>query len=105
MSTKLIAPTASERDGTSQAGRETDALSPRYVVVDERTPEDILAFVREYAKTLVYYGDDDLPDGDFSAFLGALSPATIAAFMKAPSSFDPDSAPALFRPHFTLFLA
>jgi hypothetical protein len=105
MSTKLIAPTASERDGTSQAGRASDALSPQYVVVDERSPEDILAFVREYAKTLVYYGDDDLPDGDFSAFLGSLSPAAIAAFMKAPSSVDQDSTPALFRPHFTLFLA
>lgn len=105
MSMKLIAPTASERDGTSQAGRDSSALHPEYVVVDERTPEQILAFIREYAKTLVYYDDDNLADGDFSGFLGSLSPAEVAAFSRNPEAVDSDTAPTLFRPHLTLFLA
>jgi len=105
MPTKLITSTSAERDGTSQPGRASGALSPEYVSVDERTAEDLLSFVRDYAKTLVYFEDDDRPGGDFSAFLGSLSPADVAAFMKEPERFDQDQFRALFRPHFTLFLA
>jgi Baseplate J-like protein len=105
MPIKLIDPTISERDGTSQPGRAAAALLPDYVVVDERSAEDILKFVREYAKTLVYYGEDNQPAGDFQAFLGSLAPSDIAAFLNHPESFDQDRTPALYRPHFTLFMA
>lgn len=105
MPIKLIDNTVSERDGTSQPGRAAAALLPEYVSVDERSAEDILRFVRDYAETLVYYGLDNEPAGDFRAFVGALSPIDIARFLKEPGAFDPDRTPALFRPHFTLFLA
>lgn len=105
MPIKLIDNTVSERDGTSQPGRAAAALLPEYVAVDERSAEDLLRFVREYAQTLVYFGLDNEPAGDFSAFLDSLSPSQVAAFLKNPEAFDPDRHPALYRPHFTLFLA
>ena len=105
MPIKLISNTVSERDGTSQPGRVSAALEPGYVSVDERSAEDIVRFVREYANTLIYFGSNNEPNGDFSAFVGSLSPRDIAAFLQDPTSFDPDRNPALYRPHFTLFLA
>ena len=97
------------RDGTSQAARLLDALDPGYVAIDERSAEDLLAFVREYAKELRYFGPTNLPAGDWSAFLGAtekdLRLADLAAFLREPARFTPDSHPELFRPHLTLFLA
>ena len=105
MPIKLIDNTISERDGTSQPGRAAAALLPEYVSVDERSAADMVRFVGDYAQTLVYYGMDNEPDGDFGAFLGSLSPSEVAAFLNNPQAFDPDRAPALYRPHFTLFLA
>jgi hypothetical protein len=112
MPSELKEPEETPRDGTSQAGRALVALDPGYVAVDERTAEDLVAFAREYGKTLTYYGLDDEPvvaaDGEpvgWSGFVGSLDEKVVAAFMKDPSKFDPASSPALFRPHFVLFLA
>lgn len=93
-----------ELDGTSQAGRVLAALDPGHVAVDERTVEELVAYVREYAKGLVYYGPDDSPAGDLGGLVGELSPAKVAAFLADPERFDPVTDPELFRPHFVLFL-
>ena len=58
------------RDGTSQSDRILAALDPDYVLLDERSSRDLLAFSREYAKGLQYYNDNNEAQGDWSAFLG-----------------------------------
>lgn len=113
MAIKLIDITA--RDGTSQAGRPLGALAPGYVSVDERKAEDLVAFAREYGPGLTYYGLDDQPAGDWSAFADPSKPKDaearaaflrkVAAFLSEPGRFDPSTSPELFRPHFVLFLA
>lgn len=105
MSTSPREPVYFPRDGTSQKGRVLAALDPESVLVDERTVEDLVAYIIEYAKGLTYHGEDDLPAGDFSALAGALDPATVAAFLEEPGRFDPETSPGLFRPHLTLLLA
>ena len=60
-----------ERDGSSQSARTSAALDPDYVAIDERSPADLLAFAREYAKELVYYDSADRPSGDWSGFFDA----------------------------------
>ncbi len=92
------------RDGTSQAARRQEALDPGYVSVDEHSVEDLLALASDHGKKLNYYGDDDQPNGDWSAFLGPdLDFADVAAFLESPDKF-PDEGPYR-RPHFVLFLA
>lgn len=94
-----------EFDGTSQVGRSLGALEPGHAAVDERTVEELVAYVHEYARGLVYHGPDDRPAGDFRGFVGELSPAKVAAFLREPERFDPARDPELFRPHFALFVA
>lgn len=106
MPSKPKYPNLAERDGTSQDGRALAALDPGYAVVDERTPEDLLEFVRAYSRELTYYGMDGKPDGDWSGFVSpTLRTADIAAFLREPERYSAELAPELFRPHFTLFLA
>jgi hypothetical protein len=57
------------RDGTSQQQRLLKALLPGYVSVDERGMDDLIAFAREYAKEIQFYGADNLPDGNWHDFL------------------------------------
>ncbi|NUQ74172.1 MAG: baseplate J/gp47 family protein [Polyangiaceae bacterium] len=112
MASDLKEPEATPRDGTSQAGRVLVALDPGYVSVDERRVEDLLAFAHAYGKGLIYYDLNDEPAGDFGAFVaGSIPPEEVpaffnevAAFLKDPAGFDPSTKPALFRPHFVLFL-
>lgn len=105
MPSKPKYPDFAERDGTSQDARALAALDPGYAVVDERTPEDLLEFVRAYSRELTYYGTDGKPDGDWGGFIGpGLRTADIAAFLREPERFSKESSPALFRPHFVLFL-
>lgn len=93
-------------DGTSQAGRKLKALDPDYVAVDERSTRDLLAFIKEYAKELRYFNEQNEEDGDWSAFLGDIDPDEIVAYMNDPKGFDsdPDKKAQLSRPHLTLFL-
>lgn len=93
------------RDGTSQKGRVLPALDPESVRIDERTVQDLVTYAREYGKGLVYHDQDDRPAGTFRDFVGSLDPDVVAAFLEHPERFDPETTPALFRPHFTLFLA
>lgn len=99
-------PSATERDGTSQADRALPALAPNYVAIDERTTADLIAFVREYGRELRYLNASNQPAGDWSRFIPPeLGAAEVARFLQNPESFDASTAPDLFRPHFVLFLA
>ena len=105
MPNPLHEPELEERDGTSQAERRPAALDPGYAAVDERSTEDALAFVQQYARELKYFGEDNEEDGDWSGFLPEeLDLAQVAAFMEHPEKFTAEEHPLLFRPHFVLFL-
>jgi hypothetical protein len=97
-----------QRDGASQAGRAQAALDPDYVVVDERSFKDWLAFAREYAKELHYFDVEDNQVqalGDWSGFLSSeLDLAELVAFMQEPERFLPEQVRAYTRPHLVLFL-
>lgn len=105
MARNLQEPEFFPRDGTSQEGRVLPALDPSYVRVDERTVQDLVVFARELGRRLTYHGPDDRPAGTFSRFVGSLDPDVVADFLEHPERFDPATSPALFRPHFVLFLA
>lgn len=98
-----------ERDGTSQAGRESSSLAPGSVALDERTLPDLLAFTDALARELVYVDMANLPAGDWR---GLLHPGgegagpdldAIARFVADPSGVDDESP--LRRPQLVLFLA
>jgi Baseplate J-like protein len=94
------------RDGTSQAARLLKALDPGYVLIDERTIKDLLAFTRKYVKELRYFDLTNQPFGDWGEFLDPLDPsdAEIAAFLIDPAKVTPESRRELFPPHLVLFL-
>src|SRR5271165_4154269 len=96
------------RDGTSQGERSMEALSPDYAPVDGRSAQDLLAFVRQYAREIRYFDLNNQPAGTWTAFLGSsdadLRLSDAAAFSQAPSQFTPGSNPELYRPHLVLFL-
>jgi hypothetical protein len=97
------------RDGTSQAARLLRALDPQYILVDERSLEDLLAFVREYAKELIYFdieNDALQPITDWSDFLNSdIQLDKVIAFMENPESFSTEQARDFKRPHFVLLLS
>ncbi len=93
------------RDGTSQTERLLPALDPDYVAIDERSLKDLLAFAREYARTLTYFNLDDEAQGDWSAFLASdVDLDDVITFMQDPAKLSPDKALRFSRPHFVLFL-
>lgn len=55
-------------NGTKQSNRLPKALSGDYVKIDERSFDDLLAQMAEYAKRLVYYDDNMKPSGDWHEF-------------------------------------
>src|ERR1041385_5808376 len=57
-----------QRDGTSQAQRLLAALLPSYVAVDERSLDDLVAFVQKFATEVKYFNLADSPDGDWVGF-------------------------------------
>lgn len=77
-----------QRDGTSQSQRLLAALLPSYVLVDERSMEDFLAFAREFGTEIQYYNIADARDGDWVAF-----------FTKSISEEQKT------EPHYALFIA
>ena len=97
-----------QRDGSSQSGRIRPSLDPSYAAVDERTIKDLLAFTREYAKELQYFG---VVNGqveavsDWRDFLSAdLDLDELVLFMQDPDALSEEQKRPYTRPHFALFL-
>jgi hypothetical protein len=98
---------SARRDGTSQFARlqATRIISDRFpdgVGVDERTPHDLLTFIRGYIQHLIYYDPDNQPAGDWSGLMGDLTDDQVMAFLDNPAAASDDR---LRRPHFALLLA
>lgn len=83
------------RDGVSQRQRQTPALSPDYVKVDDRTLADFLVFVFRLAQQVDYYEARELPpesdrpgpnqrSGDWRALFVNSTPVWIALISKTP---------------------
>lgn len=53
-----------KRDGTSQAQRLLDALSPSYIAVDERKLDDLMLFALNYAKSLRFFDTSNSTEDD-----------------------------------------
>lgn len=77
------------RDGTSQLRRLLKALLPSYVAVDERSMEDLIAFVQKYAAQIHFFGPNNQINGDWVDFFKQKADETNAAT----------------EPHYALFLA
>lgn len=93
-------------DGTSQAARHWPELDPAHAVLDPRGPRDWLAFVRAYARELVFVPDEEgAPAGDWRALLGEGDDLDAAvALLQSPAV--PGAVPQrLARPHVALLLA
>jgi len=83
------------RDGVSQRQRQTPALSPDYVKVDDRTLADFLVFVFRLAQQVHYYEVREVPpgidrpgpnerNGDWRALFVNSTPVWIALISKTP---------------------
>ncbi|WP_337041987.1 hypothetical protein [Emticicia sp. 17c] len=57
--------------GQTQEQRQKTTLSPSYVQVDERSTEDLLVFLKQYAPLVKYYNELDVVEGDFSKILAS----------------------------------
>lgn len=93
-------------DGTSQADRRLAALDPSYAKIDERSTADLLAFVRDHARRLRYYDENDRASGDWSGLLerGPVDLDDIVAHVGDPASASGAKARWLERPHLGLLL-
>ncbi|NOQ74240.1 MAG: hypothetical protein GQ574_19685 [Crocinitomix sp.] len=60
-----------KRNGTSQHERLPNTLLPDYVLVDERSSEDLMRFVSEMAKNLKYFNLENQEDGTWADFFPA----------------------------------
>lgn len=71
------------RDGTSQEDRFLQALDPSGLQIDQRSDQDILAFVFKYASQVSYY-DQDLALDDWTVFFQRSIPVQLALTSKFP---------------------
>ncbi|MEZ4382395.1 MAG: hypothetical protein R3A79_13675 [Nannocystaceae bacterium] len=95
------------RDGTSQSARALEALDPSHVAVDERRPQDWLAFVRRLSASLRFV-DPALPlaEIDWSGLVGDdVDLDRVVAYMEDPAAVSEAEAARFGRPHFALLLA
>ena len=58
------------RDGASQKDRDIAELDVNYVSIEERSVEDLLRFVLEFAAQLNFYNDNNHPEGNWKLFFG-----------------------------------
>lgn len=70
------------RDGVSQPQRRISALSPDYVKIDEGDLADFLVFAYKLSKQVIYYGDDNQPEGNWQEFFQHSTPVQIALISK-----------------------
>lgn len=61
------------RDGTNQLERISEHLREGFVKIDERTPEDLMRLVYDFADKLAYYDPNNNPTGSWQAVLGEIS--------------------------------
>ncbi|MEM9685722.1 MAG: baseplate J/gp47 family protein [Bacteroidota bacterium] len=59
---------AVKRNGTTQRERLSDTLLPEYILVDERSREDLMHFIAEYAKNLRYFNLQNEEEGTWETF-------------------------------------
>jgi hypothetical protein len=87
-----------DRLGQSQRERTPPELSPEYARVDERGPEELLAFVRRFSRLVRHYAhtDAETPAGDWSALFPDVGPS-IEAYVEERDGRVP--------PHLALMLA
>ncbi len=71
------------RDGASRRRRLCEALRPSFVAVDERRFEDLLLYVRKYAKLLRYYTPDNSIGGDWVEFFESDASSLVAVIAGA----------------------
>ena len=58
------------RDGASQKDRDIAELDVNYVSIEERSVEDLLRFVLEFAAQLKFYNHNNHPEGNWKLFFG-----------------------------------
>jgi hypothetical protein len=75
----------------SQEARALSLVRARRVRVDGRGPAELLRFAARLGELLWFYGLDDRPDGDWSAFFLA-DPATLAASIRRTVPRDGEAA-------------
>jgi hypothetical protein len=94
------------RDGVSQLMRIKAALQPGHVAVDERSLQDLLAFVRDYSRELRYFDGNDQESGDWQAFFPQnVTLDEMLVFIQNPDSLPENKTPACRQPHFVLLLS
>lgn len=88
-------------DGTSQQQRQLPALNPQYVAVEERSMEDILDIIRNYAEKLPYYDSENKNVGSWEKLFPDIAESDIVAFIQDPQSLQtaPTKYTALSQPH------
>ena len=75
------------RDGRSQKERFITALSPDYARVDERSQEDILSFLNQYAQQVLLHKNDGTV-GNWESFFEFNTPIQICLLYTSPSPRD-----------------
>lgn len=89
------------RDGVSQNQRQTLALSPSYVQVDERELEDFLVFAHQLAQQIIYYDLKNQSSGHWQAFWQGSTPVWLALISKT----RPQAVKQAYDQHLQSFLS
>ena len=73
---------AINRSGSSQLQRVMQALLPQNIKVDDRDYADLILFAKRYAAYLTHYNGQNVPDGDWQAFMKMDVSVTLAGIAK-----------------------
>ncbi|WP_299313505.1 baseplate J/gp47 family protein [uncultured Aquimarina sp.] len=112
------------RDGTSQQDRNTDAIRPDYVAIEDRSIEELITEAQRIAKELQFFDEQNRPTTTWESFLiddpqlfNQNSPEgrriqqkrwadLLAAYVENPERFynDPEKKAKLSKPHVALFI-
>ncbi len=112
------------RDGTSQQDRNTDAIRPDYVAIEDRSIEELITEAQRIAKELQFFDEENRPTTTWESFLiddpqtfNQNSPEgrriqqkrwadLLAAYVENPERFynDSEKKAKLSKPHVALFM-
>ncbi|WP_271765138.1 baseplate J/gp47 family protein [Aquimarina algiphila] len=112
------------RDGTSQQDRNTDAIRPDYVAIEDRSIEELITEAQRIAKELQFFDTENRPTTTWESFLiddpqifNQNSPEErriqqkrwadlLAAYVENPERFynDSEKKAKLSKPHVALFM-